>query len=32
MLWQYRQTPKYSDTWKIAVIILKFEQNGSTIE
>ena len=29
----YRKIPKlYSDTWKIAVIILKFEQCGSTVE
>ena len=28
----YRETPKYSDTRKIAVIILKFEQVGFTIE
>ena len=27
-----RKIPKYSDTRKIAVIILKFEQCGSTIE
>ena len=25
------KTPKYSDTWKNAVIILKFEQCGSSI-
>ena len=28
----YRKIPKYSDTRIIAVIILKFEQCGSTIE
>ena len=28
----YRKIPKYSDTRKIAVIILKVEQCGSTIE
>ena len=28
----YRKIPKYSDTRKIAVIILKFEQSGSIIE
>ena len=28
----YRKIPKYSDTQNIAVIILKFEQCGSTIE
>ena len=28
----YRTIPKYSDTPKIAVIILKFEQYGSAIE
>ena len=26
MLFQYRKIPKYSDTWKIAVMIFKFEQ------
>ena len=26
MSWDYRKTPKSSDTWKIAVIILKLEQ------
>ena len=29
---KYRKIPKYSDTQNIAVIILKFEQCGSTIE
>ena len=29
---QYRNTPKYSDTGKIAVIILKFEQGGFAVE
>ena len=29
---KYRKTPKNSDTRKIAVIILKFEKCGSTIE
>ena len=28
----YLKTPKYSDTRIIAVIILKFEQSGSSIE
>ena len=28
----YRKTPKNSDTWKIVVIILKFEQWGSTTD
>ena len=28
----YRKTPKYSDPRKMAVIILKFEQCGSTID
>ena len=28
----YHKTPKYSDSRKIAVIILKFEQSGYTIE
>ena len=28
----YCKSAKYSDTWKIAVIILKFEQYGSTLE
>ena len=28
----YRTNPKYLDTRKIAVFILKFEQCGSTIE
>ena len=28
----YRKIPKNSDTQKIAVLILKFEQCGSTIE
>ena len=28
----YRKIPKYSDTWKIAVIILKFQQCGSVIK
>ena len=28
----YRKTLKYSDTWKIAVIILKFEQLSFTTE
>ena len=28
----YRKIPEYLDTWKIAVIILKVEQCGSTIE
>ena len=34
MQWQtvYRENPKISDTGKIAVIVLKFEQCGSTIE
>ena len=27
----YLKTPKYSDTWKIAVIILKFEECGITM-
>ena len=29
---KYRKNPKIADTPKIAVIILKFEQCGSTIE
>ena len=29
---KYRKIPKYSDTQKIVVIILKLEQCGSTIE
>ena len=29
---EYWKTPKYSDTQKSAVITLKFEQRGSTIE
>ena len=29
---EYCKTPKFSDTQKIAVIILKFEQCSSTIE
>ena len=29
---EYHKIPKYSDTRKIAVIILKFEQCGTTIE
>ena len=29
---QYHKIPKYSDTRKIAVIILKFEQDGFTVE
>ena len=29
MFCQYQKTPKYSDTQKITVIILKFEQCGS---
>ena len=28
----YRKIPKYLDTQKIAIIILKFEQCGSTLE
>ena len=28
----YHKIPKYSDTWKIAEITLKFEQIGSTID
>ena len=28
----YRKIPKYSDTRNTAVIILKFEQSGFTIE
>ena len=28
----YRKNPKHSDTWKIAVITLKFEQRDFTIE
>ena len=28
----YRKTRKYSDTWNIPVIVLKFEPCGSTIE
>ena len=30
-LFIYCKTPKTSDTWKIAVITLKFEQGGFTI-
>ena len=29
---QYRKIPKYLDIWKISLVILKFEQCGSTIE
>ena len=29
---KYRKSPKNLDTRKIAVIILKFEQSGSTLE
>ena len=34
ILWfmNYRKSPKNSNTWKIAVTILKIEQCGSTIE
>ena len=28
----YHEIPKYLDTWKIAVIILRIEQYSSTIE
>ena len=31
-MWIYRNNPKNSDTQKLAVITLKFEQDGLTIE